>query len=215
MRASGTFRLLNALTRTRELLTHFDLWERRHEPVANWSHGMKQKLVVARALLHRPALILLDEPTGGLDATAAAALRTDLASLAANEGVTVFLATSNLAEAEQICHRIGILRRGQLLAEGRPGDLCRSSPEVQLEIVGHGFTPDMVALISHRREVKSVRPVDGRLWVELSHDAPSAPLVNLLVDCGAEVEEVHRHRASLEAVYRTLLETDHERQTIG
>jgi ABC-2 type transport system ATP-binding protein len=87
--------------RIQELLTHFDLWDRRSEPVAGWSRGMKQKLAIARVLFHHPKLIFLDEPTAGLDPVAAASLRDDLAELAQREGVTVFLNTHNLDEASR------------------------------------------------------------------------------------------------------------------
>ena len=109
--------------RIRELLDHVGLWERRKEAVGGWSRGMKQKLAVARALLHRPQLIFLDEPTAGLDPLAAAALRKDLAGLAASEGVTVFLTTHNLSEAEKLCSLVAVIRDGRLLALGAPGEL--------------------------------------------------------------------------------------------
>ncbi|MFQ5857012.1 MAG: ATP-binding cassette domain-containing protein [Anaerolineae bacterium] len=79
--------------RIKELLTHIGVWEQRKERVGTWSKGMKQKL--ARAMLHRPPLVFLDEPTAGLDVVAAAAVRDDLETLAAREGVTVFLTTHN------------------------------------------------------------------------------------------------------------------------
>ena len=79
--------------RIQELLAHMGLWERRKERAGTWSKGMKQKLALARAMLHRPSLIFLDEPTAGLDVQAAVAVREDLESLAAREGVTVFLTT--------------------------------------------------------------------------------------------------------------------------
>ena len=78
-------------TRIKELLTHLDLWDRRKEIVGKWSRGMKQKLAVARTLIHRPPLVFLDEPTAGFDPQAAAALHNDLTSLVEHEGVTVFL----------------------------------------------------------------------------------------------------------------------------
>lgn len=84
---------------------------------------MKQKLAIARAMLHRPQLLFLDEPTAGLDAIAAAALRSDLASLVARERVTVFLTTHNLAEAEQLCESIAVLKDGKLLATGTPREV--------------------------------------------------------------------------------------------
>ena len=76
--------------RTKELLDHIGLWDRRNEVIGKWSRGMKQKLATARAIYHRPSLLFLDEPTAGLDPVAAAALRDDIASLAAREQVTVF-----------------------------------------------------------------------------------------------------------------------------
>ncbi|MCK7485374.1 MAG: ATP-binding cassette domain-containing protein [Bacillus subtilis] len=84
--------------RIREMLEPLDLYERRGEPIGRWSRGMKQKLAVARTLMHRPELIFLDEPTAGLDPVASSALRDDLSKLVAQEGVTIFLTTHNLAE---------------------------------------------------------------------------------------------------------------------
>src|SRR5438034_11730511 len=99
--------------RIKELLIQLDLWEAHGEPVKDWSRGMLQKLAIARALLHRPSLIFLDESTNGLDPMAAAALREELLKLAAREGRTVFITTHNLAEAERMCDRIGIIRNGK------------------------------------------------------------------------------------------------------
>lgn len=92
--------------RSKELLTHFDLWDRRNEKIGNYSKGMKAKLAVARTLLHRPPLIFLDEPTDGLDPVAAVALRDDLVKLASKEDVTVFLTSHNMPEVEKICNKI-------------------------------------------------------------------------------------------------------------
>lgn len=84
---------------------------------------MKQKLAVARAMLHRPQLLFLDEPTAGLDPEAAAALGSDLKRQVTQEGITVFLTTHNLAVAEQLCAQVGIIRQGKLLAVGPPDAL--------------------------------------------------------------------------------------------
>ncbi|TLN19031.1 ABC transporter ATP-binding protein, partial [bacterium] len=109
--------------RIRELLDGLGLWDRRKEIVANWSRGMKQKLAVARTLLHRPQLVFLDEPTAGLDPVAAAALLDDLEQLVHRQGMTVFLTTHNLAEAEKMCDRVAVIRQGQLLSIGSPDEL--------------------------------------------------------------------------------------------
>ncbi len=121
--------------RIKELLEQADLWERRHEPVGRWSRGMKQKLAVARALLHRPAVVFLDEPTAGLDPVAAVAFRRDVARMVAREGITVFLTTHNLAEAEKVCDRVAVIRRGRLVAVGSPDTLRQRAggPKATLE----------------------------------------------------------------------------------
>jgi len=187
-------------TRTRELLTHFCLWERRKEAVSQLSRGLQQRLAIARSFLARPALLLLDQPTASLDPTTAELLRLDLAALVAEEGVTVLLTTENPSEAEQMCDRLAALRAGRVVAEGLPGDLLHAGAKMRLEIVGRGFTVDMVALVARRREVSAVHPMGERLWIDLEAGACAAPLVNLLVESGAEVEEVLHHQSVLETI---------------
>jgi ABC-2 type transport system ATP-binding protein len=134
---------LPALTRRariRELLIPLDLWVRRHETVGTWSRGMKQKLTIARALLHRPELIFLDEPTAGLDPIAAAALREQLAALVSVEGVTVFLTTHDLGEAEKLCRQLAVIQEGRLLAVGTPEELRGRLGPAGLVMVGRGFS---------------------------------------------------------------------------
>ncbi|MDE3077911.1 MAG: ABC transporter ATP-binding protein [Chloroflexota bacterium] len=194
--------------RVKELMVHLDLWERRRDPVGTWSRGMKQKLAAARALLHHPALIFLDEPTSGLDPVAAAALRDDIAALAKREGVTVFLTTHNLAEAERLCERVGVIRKGKLLALGNPDELRFKQGGPRAEIRGRGFTDDLVASLRERPEVAGVELQNGRLTVELHGEHRVGPLVSLIVRMGGEVEEVHKGAASLEEVFLTLMEEE-------
>lgn len=168
---------------------------------------MKQKLAIARAL-HRPLLLFLDEPTAGLDLIAAAALREDLAALVAQEGVTVFLTTHNMAEAERLCQKVGVIRNGQLLAVGSPGELRARRGAPRVEILGRGFSESVLASLQARPEVSKVEQRDNRLFIELSDVVDTAPLVSLLVSAGAQVEEVHRDSASLEEVFLTLMEEE-------
>lgn len=194
--------------RTQELLSHFGLWERRGEPASRLSRGMQQRLALARALLPRPALLFLDQPSTGLDSSSAEPLQHELSVLAEEEDVTIFLTTETLADVEQVCHRIGLLRDGRLLAEGSPDELSRQGADTRLEIVGSGFTDAMIALVSRRREVRRVEPHMGRLWVDLQPGGHAAPVVNLLVESGAQVEQVLRRQSSLESAYRSVLEQD-------
>ena len=193
--------------RIKELLVHLDLWDRRKETVATWSRGMKQKLAVARALLHRPRVLFLDEPTAGLDPVATAALREDLAALVSRENVTVFLTTHNLVEAEKLCALIGVIRQGKLLTVGHPDELRTGNGAAHAEIVGRGFTEEVLARLNDRPEVASASLQNGRLIIDLNAGSAVAPLVSLLVHSGAEeVEEVRKGTASLEEVFLSLME---------
>ena len=193
--------------RIRELLEPLGLWDRRREPVGRWSRGMKQKLAVARALLHRPTLLFLDEPTAGLDPVAAASLRDELGSLVAREGVTVFLTTHNLAEAERLCGRVAVIKQGRLRAVGHPDELkARSS--TRAGISGRGFTEAMLARLREDPGVVRAELQNGRILLELADSADTAPLVGIIVQGGGLVEEVRKDKGSLEDVFLTLMEEE-------
>jgi ABC-2 type transport system ATP-binding protein len=192
--------------RIKEMLGNLGLWERRAEAAGKWSRGMKQKLAVARALLHRPDLLFLDEPTAGLDPVAAAALHDDLIALAASEGVTVFLTTHNLSEAEKLCSQIGVIREGKLMAVDSPARLRARLSQPRVQIVGSGFSAEALAMLRARPEVVSAEISGGGLAIELRRDANVAPLVAALIAAGAQVEEVNKDKASLEEVFLSLVE---------
>jgi ABC-2 type transport system ATP-binding protein len=194
--------------RTKELLTHLDLWDRRDDRVGQWSRGMKQRLAVARALFHRPPLIFLDEPTAGFDPVAAAALHTDLARLVAHEGVTVFLNTHNLAEAEKLCAQVAVIRSGRLLTIGNPDALRRSHGGPRVEIVGRNFTAQILASLRSRSEVERAELQNDHLLIELNAEGRAGPLVTLIVQAGGEVEEIRRSQTSLEELFLTLVQED-------
>jgi ABC-2 type transport system ATP-binding protein len=194
--------------RIKELLTGMGLYDRRKEAVGTWSRGMKQKLAIARTLFHRPELVFLDEPTAGLDPVAAAALREDLASLAAREGVTIFLNTHNLAEAEKLCQQVGVINKGKLMAVGTLDELRAQNGSPRVDVLGTGFSESIVAQLRGRPDVRGVTVGDGKLTIELTPGIPTAPLVRLLVASGAEVEEVRKSQASLEDLFLSLVEEE-------
>ena len=185
--------------RIEELLRRIDLWERRKEPVRGWSRGMRQRLAIARALIHRPSLIFLDEPTAGLDPVSAAGVRDDLLRLASRERVTVFLTTHNLAEAEKLCDQVAVVRDGRLLALGAPDEIGGRDRGRTIRFRGKGFTPNVAALLTDRREIRTVRQEDDGVLVELNEGAEVAALVTFLVRVGVAVEEVRPIGDTLEA----------------
>jgi len=194
--------------RIRELLEHLGLWERRNAAVTQLSKGMKQKVAIARALLHRPSLVFLDEPSSGLDPEAAVALRDDIESLARKEGTTVFLTTHNLAEAEKVCDRVGVIRQGRLIALGTPEELRVRTGKPIAEIYGQGFSEVAVAAVRALPQVSAILVHADHLQVELEPGAEVAPLVSLLVREGAQVEEVRKGQGSLEEAFVTLMQEE-------
>jgi ABC-2 type transport system ATP-binding protein len=176
--------------RIEELLTRIGLWERRSEPVRSWSRGMRQRLAIVRALIHRPSLIFLDEPTAGLDPVSAAEVRDDLLRLAGRERVTVFLTTHNLAEAERLCDQVAVVRAGKLVAMGAPAEIGAKGARRQVRVRGAGFNDNVAALLSDRRDVYSIRREEGGALIALADGAEVANLVTFLVRVGVGIEEV-------------------------
>jgi ABC-2 type transport system ATP-binding protein len=108
--------------RIADLLEHLELSTWQEELVESYSHGMKQRLVVCAALLHQPRILIVDEPMVGMDPKGARTLK-DLFRTLANEGTTIFLSTHSISVAEEICHRIGIIQKGRLIACGTMAEL--------------------------------------------------------------------------------------------
>lgn len=172
---------------------------------------MKHKLAILRALMHRPKLLILDEPTAGLDVGSRELLHADLVALARQEGVTVLIATHDPTEAA-LCHEIAIMSRGHIVAAGTPEALAHApTAKRRIVITGQGFTAEVVGLVRSRQDVMYAA-IDGqhRLVIEVLGQAACAAVVNLLVESGAEIDSVMRCDDNLAAVYRMLVEDTHE-----
>jgi ABC-2 type transport system ATP-binding protein len=119
--------------RIEELLTLFELWDRRKDFVKQFSGGMKRRLEIARGLLHRPKIFFLDEPTVGLDPQSRSQLWTHVKYLNETENTTIFMTTHYMDEAERVAHRIAIMDHGQLIAEGTAVGLKAQTDTESLE----------------------------------------------------------------------------------
>ncbi len=190
-------------TRAEELLAAMGLEERRDDVVATWSTGMRRRLGLARALLHEPLLLFLDEPTAGLDVLASREVRADLAATARRTGMTVFLTTHNMAEAEQLCDTVAVLQKGHVIAVGPPDRLTSCDHET-VRIGGRRFTAEVIDRVTALPGVASVERIDGRLAVDLA-GAEVGDVVRLLVENGASVDEVVREQVSLEEAFVDLV----------
>ena len=191
--------------RIKELLSQFDLWPRRKEIVRVWSRGMKQKLAIARALLHQPRLVFLDEPTAGMDPLAAADFRRQLVTLSRRENITIFLTTHNLREAQDICDLVGILRAGHLVAAGTPDDLLRQKTR-QIEIIGQNFNKKALTTLEEMPGILSVRARNNRLKITLNESGDIVSLVNQLASNGVQIHELLNTENNLEKVFLQLME---------
>jgi ABC-2 type transport system ATP-binding protein len=119
--------------RTEQLLKLFELWERRNDPVKQFSGGMKRRLEIARGLLHTPKIVFLDEPTLGLDPQTRNQLWTHVQKLNQEERVTVFLTTHYMEEADRVAHRIAIIDHGKIVAQGTSQQLKEQTGAETLE----------------------------------------------------------------------------------
>lgn len=121
---AGLYDVQDAVIRTRRLLEMFGLEDWAGELVENFSHGMKQRLVMASALLHEPKVLVVDEPMVGLDPRGARLVK-DIFRDLAGKGVTVFMSTHTLEIVEQMCDRVAIINKGEIIADGSVEDLAR------------------------------------------------------------------------------------------
>ncbi len=188
----------------RKYLQMLGLWDKRDEPVGTFSKGMRQKVAIARALIHEPRLLFLDEPTAALDPESAKTVR-DFIEQLKGEKRTIFLCTHNLDEAERLCDRIAVIRQ-RLIAVDTPDGLRRSLFGRQTEVQLAEITPAMVEAIRSLEFVSHVRHDGNRLLISLTDpDAQNPVIVERLVGVGAKVRYVSEVKHSLEDVYLTLV----------
>lgn len=186
-------------------LAQVGLTDRATSRFRDYSLGMKQRLGVAAALLKDPELLILDEPTNGLDPAGVAEMRELLRSLGRG-GRTVLLSSHVLSEVEQICDRVAVIDAGRIVADGSPGEL-------RAALGGNGVLIDAAPIEQAERclrehpEVRSVQRVDGKLRVTVD-PAHAASVNRMLVSAGVEVSELRPMRHSLEEAFLELTRTD-------
>lgn len=189
--------------RVDSLLERAELADRAAEKVAGYSKGMKQRLALARAQLHEPQLLFLDEPTGGLDPVAARRVHELITHLSHEEGRTILLCTHNLAEAQKLCHRVAVLEHGRLVALGTPSELAQQlgrSRRLEIEV-------DRADLETARALLKGSFGVEPELdngtllRVTGIEHAKIPELVASLVAAGVRLYQITPQEPSLEDVY--------------
>ena len=191
--------------RVAELLETFQLAERAADRVSGFSKGMKQRLALARALLHEPELLFLDEPTSGLDPVSTRQVHTLIRELSRNGGHTVFLCTHNLDEADRLCDRIGVMKQ-RLITVDTPANLRQKL--YGRKVVFHLREADdaLLARVRALPFIKEAQRMDNKFVLGLDDPETHNPaLVRLLVEAGADIRFVGELRHSLEDVYLSLV----------
>ncbi len=200
--------------RADQLLERVGLTEAADRRVGGYSGGMKRRLDLALALVHAPRILFLDEPTTGLDPQSRAALWEEVARLAHDEGMTVFLTTQYLEEADVLADRIGIIDHGRIVAEGTPAQLKAEigSPSVEITPAEAETSDRLAELLSAFGE--PLRDGRGRVTVQLpGGEAQLAEVVRMLDQAGLRVESLQLHQPSLDDVF--LAETGRKLEGAG
>lgn len=200
--------------RIRELLEFFGLWERRNDKVGTFSKGMKQKLAIARALVHRPPIIYLDEPTADLDPEASKTIRDLIKELSEREKCTILLSTHRLEDAERLCDRVMIIKEGRRIALGTPLKLSEmiEAPHI-LQIRLKRIENSIIKAVKEMAGVKEVRLVDTILEIRIRDELEDATpeIVRRIVQLGGDILSVKPLRPSLEEVYLKLVKKDEDK----
>lgn len=188
--------------RAQELLQLFDLWEKRHVKAENFSKGMRRRLSIAMAIIHKPTLLFLDEPAPGLDAHSTRTIHSLIRRLNA-EGTTIFLTTHDIEEANQFCDRVAIINHGQIAAIDTPEALKQTfqrtqSVEVALQPNGQAYGPSLAALPGVTEAVKM-----GDKWRLYTADPATLlpEVVHLSQELGLRLVSLNTLSASLEDVF--------------
>ncbi len=194
--------------RIRSLMEKHELWGRRYEKVRTFSRGMKQRLALARAMIARPQILFMDEPTSNLDPGATRMVRRTILQMAEEEKITVFLNTHNLDEVERVSTTVGIIKNGKLLECGSSRDLRERKAKGSVVIGTEGLPAAIAEKLGTLGGVRNVTVVGTEIRVELGEEMRPSDLVGFLVGEGVAVSEVREDRASLEEVFLQIVEEE-------
>jgi ABC-2 type transport system ATP-binding protein len=192
--------------RVEEMLRLVGLWDRRRSVMRTFSKGMQQRVAIARTLVQDPPVLLLDEPTAALDPEAARTVRDYVSDLAASRGRTILLCTHNLFEAEQLCHRLSIVKSGRQVAEGTPAELTASIAAtcvLRVRERSQGLVDELRQVV----EIEAVK-VDGPgaiTYRTRNPDQTNPAVIRAAVAAGADVVGLAELTSSLEEVYLAIM----------
>jgi ABC-2 type transport system ATP-binding protein len=198
----------NGERQVEKYLRWLELWDRRDDLAGEFSKGMRQKLAIARALIHEPRVLFLDEPTTGLDPEASKLVR-DFISELRGEGRTIFICTHNLDEADRLCDRVAVFK-SQLRVVDTPAQLRKQLYGRQVVVhLAAEADETLRRIIQDSPGVKSCEAVGNKLLITLDEPEKDNPeIIRRLVNAGSDIQFVGEIRHSLEDIYLQLLEED-------
>ncbi len=192
--------------RVADMLAQFDLSDRAEDKVGGFSKGMKQRLAIARAFLHRPRLLFLDEPTSSLDPISTRAVHDMIRHISKNDGATVFICTHNLTEAQRLCHRLAVLEKGHLVAIGTARELAEKvgmSRQYHIEVAPHQVA-EAQSVLEMIDGVTEIIPDGEILRFSINKKETLADLLTMLVNRGVRLYEMEAGESALEDIYFAL-----------
>jgi ABC-2 type transport system ATP-binding protein len=185
-------------------LENLGLWERRYEPVGGFSKGMKQKIAIARALVHEPRYIFLDEPTASLDPQAAKTVREYILALK-SKGNTIVINTHNLTEAQRICDRVALVKN-KVVRIGSPKELARGLFARTIRITVTQIPSSLLSDIAALSMVSQARIEGNQLILKIKNPEEDNPaVISWLIHQGLQIQFVSEEEYSLEDVYLKLI----------
>ena len=185
--------------RIAEVVDWVGLSGREHSKVRTYSHGMRARLALAQALLPDPELLILDEPSDGLDPEGIHEMRETILRLQRELGLTIFLSSHLLSEVEQLCMRIAVLQQGRKVFEGNLADVKAVQGKVSLK------TPDFPAAATLLKERTLISADQGGQFITLAEGHSTEEVVETLVSSGIKVEGIWQHEQTLEDFYLNLV----------
>ena len=190
-----------AVARAREVLASLDLESAADRSIATYSGGMKRRLDVGLGIVHRPAVLFLDEPTTGLDPQARAGMWDEIRALR-GQGTTVFLTTHYLEEADALADRLAIIDHGRIVAEGTADELKRQVAGDVITLVVNGATESVLETVRRQPFVREATGEDGEVRLYVDRGETAVPqLLRLLDGAGLAPSSIALHRPSLDDVF--------------
>jgi ABC-2 type transport system ATP-binding protein len=188
------------------VLSSAGLSERARDKVSTYSKGMRQRLALGRAMVHNPEILILDEPTAGVDPSGQIEVRQVILDMAHKEGKTIFLSSHNLDEVQRICNRIALIDKGEIKLYGELDEMQRKAGKGEVLIETTEPVPEpTLAELKNLPEVTIRNREDKTLILSIGKGNNISDIISFLAQRGVRIEQVKRREASLEEIYTTIL----------